>query len=169
VERPRPAEYNEFYAGYVAKAGADPVAQLERQCAEVRAFQTLGDERAAVPPLPGEWSAKQILGHLCDAERIFSYRALRVARDDALPLHGFEQNDYVAAAESNDRPLADLVEEFVALRRATVMLFRSFTDTMVARQGNASGHPVTARALVFITAGHCEGHLADIRRDYPMA
>ncbi len=163
---PTATEYNEFYAGYVARAEADPLTQLARQADEVRALASIGDEAAGRHPKPGEWSLKQILGHLGDFERVFSYRALRFSRGDETPLSGFEQDPYVAAAGANGRPLAELIEEFAALRAATVLLFRSFTEDMLNRSGVASGSPVTVRALVFITAGHCEGHLADIRRDY---
>jgi hypothetical protein len=166
LKPPAPSEYNEFYAGYLARAEADPLGQLARQAEEVAALAALGDARAELSPKPGEWSAKQILGHLCDFERVFSYRALRFSRGDETPLSGFEQDPYVAAGRANERPLAELIEEFVALRTATLLLFRSFTEDMLDLGGVASGNPVTVRALVFITPGHCEGHLADIRRDY---
>ena len=166
LARPDASEYNDFYAGYVAKADNDPIAQLERQAGEIRTLLALGDATAARPPKPGEWSLKEILAHLCDFERVFSYRALRFSRGDATPLAGFEQEPYVAASGANDRPLGDLIDEFASLRRATVLLFASLGEDMLRRSGEASGNPVTVRALVFITAGHCEGHLADSRRDY---
>ncbi len=166
VRRPEATDYNEFYAGYVSKAEDDPLAQLARQAAEVRGLAALGDGLTAEAPAPGEWSAKQILSHLCDFERMFAYRALRFSRGDETPLPGFEQEPYVAASGANSRALADLIAEFAALREATVLLFGSVTEEMLGRDGVASGNRVTVRALVFITAGHCEGHLADIRRDY---
>jgi hypothetical protein len=166
LQRPAPGEYNEFYATYVSKAEDDPIAQLERQAGEVRTLLSLGEATTERPPAPGEWSAKEILSHLCDFERVFSYRALRFSRGDSTSLSGFEQEAYVAAALANDRLLGELIEEFVALRRATVLQFASMTDVMLARHGEASGWRVTVRALLFIIPGHCEGHLADIRRDY---
>ena len=123
--RPGKDEYGEFYAPYVERAGeGDPVASMAAQIEEIEALAQLGDARAAESPSAGEWSAKEVLGHLCDFERVFAYRALRFSRGDEAPLHSFDQDDYVAMAGSNRRPLADLISEFVHLRRAMVMHVR---------------------------------------------
>ena len=97
---------------------------------------------------------KEILGHVNDAERIFTYRALRIARGDQTPLPGFEQDDYVKTGGFNERPLADLVEEFADIRSASLALFRSFDEEEWLRRGTASEKEVSVRALGFITAGH---------------
>lgn len=161
--RPDPVEYDAYYAGYVGKAEDDPLGQLARQAEEVEGLASLGDAAASAPPAPGEWSLKEILVHLCDFERMFAYRALRFSRSDTTPVEAFEQDPYVAASEANTRTLTGIVAEFVALRRSTTLLFDSFSDAMLERSGVAGGNPVTVRALVFITAGHCEGHLEDVR------
>jgi hypothetical protein len=101
-----------------------------------------------------KWSVKEVIGHMADAERVFTYRAMRIARGDQTPLPGFEQNDYVKNGGFGDRRLADLAEEFAAVRSASVALFRSLSDTAWARRGTASGKEVTVRALAFMTAGH---------------
>jgi len=103
---------------------------------------------------PGKWSVKEIVGHLSDAERIFSYRALRIARGDGTPLAGFEQDDYIRGGNFADRTLADLSEEFAVVRAATVALFGSLADDAWARRGQASNSEVTVRALAYIIAGH---------------
>ena len=89
------------------------------------------DEAAGHPPAPGEWSAKEVLAHLCDFDRVFSYRALRFSRGDTTPVAGFDQEPYVAESGANERPLGDLVEEFTALRRATLLQFAAMSETML--------------------------------------
>ena len=168
-EPPAKGDYGEFYEGYVARVREHPdvLELLEQQPAYIRSLAALGDARTATPPSAGEWSAKEIIGHLCDFERVFAYRALRISRGDATPIEGFEQDAYVAAGNANARPLKDLIAEFAALRTTTVMLYRSMTPTMFEQRGTASGMGVTVAALCYITAGHAEGHFADLRRDYP--
>jgi hypothetical protein len=163
-------EYGQFYAGYVARAGADhPFASMERQIAEVEALCSVGDDTAATPPGAGEWSMKQVLGHLCDFERVFSYRALRFSRGDEAPLLAFEQDSYVAAAGSDARPLGDLIDEFVLLRRATLLMFRAMDGEALARSGVASDAVMSVRAVATVTTGHTWVHLDSLWRDYPGA
>jgi hypothetical protein len=163
-------EYGEFYAGYVARAGEDaPLASMERQTAQVEALQAVGDTAAGSPPAKGEWSMKEVVGHLCDFERVFAYRALRFSRGDAGPLLAFEQNAFVAAAGSNTRALASLVEEFVHLRRATLLMFRAMDTEMWLRRGVASDAVMSVRAAATVTAGHAWVHLDSLWRDYPGA
>ena len=102
---------------------------------------------------------KEIIGHLCDAERIQSYRALRFARGDQNELHGFEQDDYVREAQSDARSLSDLLDEFQAVRSSTVALLQSFPPDVGQRSGVANGAPVTVRAMAYIIAGHTQHHL----------
>jgi hypothetical protein len=107
-----------------------------------------------------------MLGHLIDAERIFTYRALRIARGDATPLAGFEENDYVRAAGSDGRTVGDLADELRTVREGTVRLFASLPDDAWSRRGNASGRDVTVRALAWITVGHALHHLKVLRERY---
>ncbi len=106
----------------------------------------------------GKWTIKDIIQHLIDAERIFSYRALRIARNDKTPLPGFEENDYAAIARSNERNLQSLLEEFSIVRHSTLLLFKTFTDEEMMREGIASNNSVTAAAIGFIIIGHMKHH-----------
>jgi uncharacterized damage-inducible protein DinB len=115
---------------------------------------------------PDKWTIKEVLGHVTDAERIFTYRALRIARGDQTPLASFEQDDYVKNGGFAGRTLADLVEEFGAVRSASVALFRSFDDAAWSKRGVASQKEVTARALGFITAGHQIHHRVILEEQY---
>ncbi len=119
----------------------------------------MSDEAATVAPAPGKWSIKQVLGHLCDTERIQAYRALRFARGDTGDLRGFEQDDYVREAESNSRSVDDLLTELESIRKATIALFSSLPPEAEMRVGIANGNKVTVRALAYITAGHAQHHL----------
>lgn len=101
-----------------------------------------------------------------DAERVFSYRALRFARGDATPLPSFDEKAWGASTNANSRSLAALVEEFSAVRTATLALFRGFSEEHFAASGIASGHPVTVRALAYIIAGHERHHMTILRERY---
>ena len=109
-----------------------------------------GDFRYA----PGKWSVKESLGHVIDAERVFSYRALRISRNDKTPLAGFEQDDYVKYGPFAHCTLASLVDELASVRKATVSLFRALDDAAWTRRGTASNNEVTVRALAYMIAGH---------------
>jgi len=106
------------------------------------------------------------VGHLIDSERVFAYRAMRIARGDRTPLAGFEQDDYVREGGFDDRPLRGLLEEFQAVRRATVALFGSLTAEAAARTGVANDFDVSVRAIAWIAAGHERHHQGLIRDKY---
>ena len=107
-----------------------------------------------------------MIGHLADAERVFSYRALRIARGDQTPLPGFEQDDYVIRGAFDERRLADLAQEFSAVRAATLSLFRSFDDAAWTRRGVVSNNEISVRALAYLTAGHELHHLDILKKRY---
>ncbi len=166
---PTSDEYAEFYAGYVQRAQAkgDVLAALSNQIDEIKsAWGTLTDEQALFRDAPNEWSIKEVMGHLNDVERVFSYRLLRVSRNDPTPLPGFEQNDYVRATEFDAMPLGDLIQEFEYLRRANVLAIQNMSNEASLRCGTASGHPVSARALIYMLVGHVDHHLASLHEKY---
>ena len=115
---------------------------------------------------PEKWSLKEVLGHVNDTERIMSYRALRIARNDATPIEGFEQDDYVGNGPFGQRPLSDLIEDYIAVRRATVSLFRNLDEAAWTRRGVANKNEVTVRALAYIIAGHELHHRRIIEEKY---
>jgi uncharacterized damage-inducible protein DinB len=169
IPRPQPDEYAGFFAGYVAQIppDADIIALLRNQADTLRALVAhLPDEQASQRPAPGEWSVKEVIGHINDTERIFAYRALRIARGDSTPLPGFEQDAYVEATNFNARALANLVDEFDAQRRANVLCFEPLGEAELTRRGTASNNPVSARALLYIMAGHVAHHIYSLRTDY---
>lgn len=160
LSRPNSTEYAEFYRNYIARVPDAPILTfLAKQPGDYRQLLVgVSDEDAITPTAPGKWSIKQILGHVCDAERVMSYRALRFARGDEKELHGFEQDDYVREANSNSRSLDDLLTEFENVRKATLALFGSLPPEADMRAGVANGNRVTVRALAYIAAGHAQHH-----------
>jgi len=166
---PTSDEYAEFYAGYIQRAQArgDVLAALPQQIDEIKsALGKLTDDQALFRDAPKEWSIKEVMGHLNDVERVFSYRLLRVSRNDATPLPGFEQDDYVREAAFDKHPLKDLIREFEHLRRANILAINNMSDESALRVGTASGYPVSARALIYMLVGHVDHHMESLNEKY---
>jgi hypothetical protein len=155
-ERPRPPEFAESYLGYVsAVPDGDVLTSLEREGERALAFlRAVPPDRIRHAYAPGKWSVSEVLAHLSDSERVFSYRALRFGRGDSTELPGFEQDDWVPHSHADDRRWEDLLDEFRGVRAATLHLFRSFDGADWRRSGVASGKPVSVRALAWIIVGH---------------
>ena len=168
MKRPEPTEYADFYGTYVSKVpGADVLSVLESQRVQMlQLFAGRSERDGSFRYAPGKWTVKEVLGHVTDAERIFTYRALRIARGDQTPLASFEQDDFVRNGAFSERTLASLAEEFAAVRGASLALFRSFNEEAWPRRGVASQKEVTVRALAFITAGHQIHHRLILEERY---
>lgn len=154
--RPLPGEYADYAREDVAAvAGDDAVQALERLRPMARAlFLRFGEAGGDLTYAPGKWSVRQVLGHLADDERIFAYRALCVARGDARPLPGFDENEYMQGAVFHERSLAELLEDYDAVRTASVTLFRGLAPEAWLRRGVVNGYEATPRGLAFHIAGH---------------
>ena len=169
--RPDAAEYAPFYHGYISGVPeGDVIAHLRDGGRELLdALGALPEERGGFRYADDKWTIREVVGHLIDAERAIGEDALRIARGDATPLPGFEENEYVRTAGSDRRTLASLVRELGAVRESTVQLFDSFPDEVWIRRGVASGKEISVRALAYITAGHPMHHLRILRERYQMA
>ena len=169
ISLPTTDEFAPFYADYVQRAAQrdDVYAALSHQIDELHAaLDSLSDQQAGFKPGPAEWSIKEVIGHLNDVERVFSYRLLRVSRGDATPLPGFEQEDYVRAAEFDRYSLHDLISEFEFLRQANLIAIGHISEEAVDRRGTASGYTVSARALIYMLIGHVDHHMASLQEKY---
>jgi len=168
LQPPAIEEYAPFYADYVRRAQKmDVLVLLPQQIDDLHsALDHLSEEQARFRFGPKEWSVKELAGHLNDVERIFSYRLLCISRGDQTPLPGFDQDDYVREANFDDHSLADLLQEFEFLRRANILAINNMGSNSILRRGTASGAPVSARALIYMLAGHVEHHLESLRRNY---
>jgi hypothetical protein len=168
TDRPQAGEYDPYYERYTALVGSTDIrATLEHQGRETVALLSgIGEERGGFRYAPDKWSLKELLGHVIDTERIFAYRALRIARGDRTPMEGFEQDDYIRNARFNEYTLAGLVEEFEAVRRSTVLLFAPLKQDEWMRRGVANHKEITVRAIAWITAGHELHHRSILEERY---
>jgi hypothetical protein len=168
IARPEPGEYAPYYDRYISLvSGSDILGTLDEQRRQTMTIlcgqdEGDGDFRYA----PGKWSAKEVLGHVCDTERIFAYRALRIGRGDQTPMPGFEQDDYVKNGPFGRAPLAEIIEDYIAVRRATLTLLRNLDEDAWGRRGVASKYEVTVRALAYMIAGHELHHRKILEEKY---
>jgi hypothetical protein len=167
-QRPRPGENAPYYDRYISLVqGNDVLAAFDEQRRQTLLFlsgrtDADGDLRYA----PEKWSLKEVLGHVNDTERIMSYRALRIARGDATPIEGYEQDDYVRNGPFAQCQLTDLIEDYIAVRRATVSLFRNLDEPAWTRRGVANKLEITVRALAYVIAGHELHHRKILEEKY---
>lgn len=167
MKRPQAEEFPLFYKGYVDTVSDDVLAELEQQIKTFPALlRNIPQEKASFAYAEGKWTIKELVGHLIDTERIMSYRALRIARNDATPLPGFDENDYVSNAHFADRSLESLADEFAALRKSTMYLIRSLNEVEIDRSGISNEKPISVRALIYIMAGHVNHHSAILKQRY---
>ena len=161
-------EYNPHYRHYIQELGNVDLFEILNASFEdlMETVKDLSEEKMIFRYEEGKWTIKELLQHLIDTERIMTYRALRFSRNDSTELAGFDENWYVDNSYGNDRNAVDLVEEFTCTRRASISLFKSFTDEMLLMSGTANESDVTVRALGFIIAGHQMHHLNIIKERY---
>ena len=168
LQRPATDEYAPFHGTYVSLVpDGDVRDHLRLQIHETVAMLSgVSEERAGRGYGPGKWTLKEVLLHMIDAERVFSYRLLRIARGDTTPLPGFEQDDWVPNSGANARSVASLLLEFTVVRAATLQLMDALEPSAWARRGTASDKPASARALAYVCAGHERHHQRILRERY---
>ena len=165
VGRDEAAEYYFTYINQVPEG--DICAILQVQLDETLAIlNAISEERSLHRYARDKWTIKEVASHLNDTERVFAFRALWFARGFPEPLPSFDQNIAIAGARADARPWRSHVDEFRAVRSATLPLFHSLSPEAWARRGVASGHPVSVRALAYITAGHVAHHCRILRERY---
>ena len=168
TRRPSSTEYDAFYASYVASVPEGDV--LDILATEGRRagtlFESIPPEKKSFRYAPGKWSVREVIGHVIDTERIFSFRMLWMSRGDLTPLPGMDQDTFVAGAEFDSRGLASLAREFKTLRESNIVLGRSFSEEVLNRRGFASGLEFSVRALMYIMAGHAIHHVRVLEDRY---
>lgn len=164
--RPDIDEYSSQMGNYVQLVPAgDLLAILEAQLDDLtRLVDSLSDEQSLVRHAPYTWSIKQVVAHLIDCERVFGYRALRIARNDATPLAGFDDNAYMRFSDPDRWPISELVAEFEFARRSHLLMIRHFEADAWLRRGQVNDHPLTVRAMVCVMAGHVQHHLSILHK-----
>jgi hypothetical protein len=168
IARPAAAEYAHFHASYVAMVPeGDVLALLKKQGGEtLRLLGRLGEKKSKHRYAPGKWSIREVVGHLIDAERVFTYRALTFARGDKGPLPGFDENGWASASNAERRTLKSLCQEMQSLRETTLALFKGFGPEELARTGVASGQAMSVRGLLYVTTGHERHHVKILKERY---
>lgn len=168
MQKPLPEEVPEFYRGYLALAGGGDVLEaLRLSTAKAAAvFAAIAEDHAGHRYAADKWSLKELLQHIIDSERIFAYRALRMARGDEQALPGFDENAYAANSGADARSWEDLKQEYALVSAATIAMFEGFDATMQARRGTANGAVFSVEAIGWITAGHLLHHLRIITERY---
>jgi uncharacterized damage-inducible protein DinB len=169
IEKPEAGEYNSYAIMYIKLLPDDGliIKHLEENFEVVKHFVSLIlREKLLYRYGENKWTIKEILVHIMDDERIYAYRALRIARNDKTPLPGFEQEDYVKYSGANERSLEDIFREYATVRNATISLFNSFDDDALMRMGTANEHVVSVRALAYHIAGHELHHMNVIKEKY---
>ena len=166
--RPATGEYGEFHAGYIAAVPTGDIREtLAREAEAAAAFYgAISEERSGHAYAPGKWTIREVVAHIADGERVFAYRALRFGRGDRTPLPGFDQDLWVPESHAGSRPWPELLAEFVAVRAASLHLFRSCAPADWERRGEASGTEVSVRAIAWILAGHELHHRRIVRERY---
>jgi uncharacterized damage-inducible protein DinB len=167
-QRPAADEYAPYYHRYIERvADGDIESVLEEQIGGTLALlRSLGEEDGDRAYAEGKWSIKEVVGHVADTERIFSYRLMRAARGDATPLPSFDENAFAAAGAFGARTLASLTDELAAVRAATVALVRGLPEGAWDHRGTASGHGFSVRAAAYMIAGHEVHHAGLLRTRY---
>ena len=167
--RPAAHEYDAYYANYISRAPeGDVVATMTAQIGELEtAFRTVPVARAAARYAPGKWTLREVLGHLVDTERVFSYRATAFSRGDGGPLPSYDQAAWNPFGRYDERPIETVLDEWIAVRRASIALADAMPEEAWERTGVASGLMFTVRSLLWILPGHVAYHMEQVRTRYP--
>lgn len=168
MRRPESQEANEYYWGYINQVkGDDPIGTLAaNKTATLHLLAGLDESTWNYAYGPGKWTVKEAMVHIIDTERIMSYRALRISRNDQTPIEGFEQDDYILPSKAAERTPASILSEYAAVREATIALLKHLDDEMLGYYGQASGFPFTTRALAYIIPGHEIHHMRVLKERY---
>lgn len=169
IQKPERGEYQTANYNYISliKEPSFKLYKLKINFEELRAFiLSIPKDKLEYRYREDKWTIKEILVHVIDAERIFAYRALRIARNDKLDLRSFDQELYVPFSNANARSIENILEEYEAVRKSTFLLFTSFGDETLERIGTAAGGPLSVRATAYIIAGHEQHHLNIIKERY---
>jgi hypothetical protein len=168
ISKPSPSDLSGYYQTYLHYVPEDDLLQaLKEQKTVIENFVSgISPDKETFRYADGKWMLKEVIGHLCDTERILSYRALRIARNDQTPLPGFDENHYIPNSNYKDRTLKNISGEFLAVREASILLFQNMNEKMLDRKGIASDSDVTVRGILFFLVAHARHHMNVIRERY---
>jgi len=168
MQKPLKGECADFYFKYINELPEKDIFEiLTKQLQQAaQLLELFPEEKGTHRYATGKWSVKEVIGHVCDTERVLSYRAMCFARNEAAPLPAMDENAYVSSGHFNRRPMQDILQEFHYLRQGNILLFKSFDAETQMRLGTASGFAFTVRALPYIIAGHAQHHFRFLKEHY---
>ena len=168
MRRPEPGEHHPYYDNYIdLTRGANLLQNLQDSGDRlVNLCHELGNDKANYSYAPGKWTVKQMLRHIIDADMVFIYRAVTIARNDRTNLPGFDENDWAKNADVSKISLDELIEEFTLLRRFIIRTFKGLGEDELDRKGNANGSDTTVLSIGFILAGHSFHHANILQERY---
>ena len=168
VRKPSPGELNSYYQTYLKYVEEDDLldALIIQKETTQKFLASISEIKASSTYAEGKWLLKEVVGHLCDTERILSYRALRISRSDKTPLPGFDENEYTPNANYNTRTLENIADEFKSIRESSVTLFKNMSEEMYDRRGISNNTEVGVRDILFFIIAHERHHLHVIQERY---
>jgi uncharacterized damage-inducible protein DinB len=168
MPRPTPRTYPAYYDTYISLVDADSVKEAADKYTKdiMKFFRNIPVEKETYRYAEGKWSMKEMVQHIIDAERVFSYRAMCFARKDSTALPSFDENSYAANSKADARSWDDLLTELECTRQSTNLLLQSFDEEQLQQQGTASGQPNTVNAIGFTIFGHILHHMNIVKERY---
>jgi hypothetical protein len=168
ISKPSASDLSEYYQSYLSYVPEDDIlkALKEQKTVIENLVASIPAAKETFHYAEGKWMLKEIVGHLCDTERILTYRALRIARNDKTPMSGFDENSYVPNSNYKNRTLKNISEELLAIRTATILLFENMSEEMFDRRGVANETEVTVRGILFFIVAHARHHMTVIKERY---
>ena len=168
VKKPLPKELSSYYQTYLKYVPEDDLLNALIKQTEITRFflATISEGKASSSYAEGKWLLKEVVGHLCDTERILSYRALRISRNDKTPLPGFEENEYTPNSNYKERSLSNIADEFSVVRASTIALFMNMNEEMYDRRGTSNNTDVGVRDILFFIVAHERHHMNVIKERY---
>ena len=161
-------DFNEYFGHYIGLVNNNsPFDALTKNHNNfMQLLAGMSEEQGLYRYEPNKWTIKEVIAHVIDAERVFAYRAMRFARNDKTDLPGYDENMFTENSGANDRKMADLINEFDVLRRASIALYKSFSTKMLGRRGSANQMVVDVESLIYLISGHCTHHINILRERY---
>lgn len=170
IAKPAPHQFPAWASVYIDKVPGDGQVLSHLQAALEDLLQTIGalnEEQLLYRYEADKWTIKEMLVHIMDAERVFTYRGMGAARQDKTSFPGFDHNAYVPVSGANERDIQSILAEYKALRAATMAFFSNLTEEALNEVGEANGLPCSAKAMIYMIAGHERHHMGIIRERYP--
>jgi uncharacterized damage-inducible protein DinB len=168
ISKPTISDLSAYYQSYLHYVPEDDLLQVlkEQKTAIENFVRSVPSGKESFRYAEGKWMLKEVVGHLCDTERILSYRALTIARNDKTPMPGFDENHYTPNSNYKDRTLKNISEELLAVRTSTILLFENMNEEMLGRKGIANNSDVSVRGILMFIVAHARHHMGVIKERY---